>query len=33
MPRFEKKYNGMTGNMHYKTIGIGGFSRRVKRDL
>lgn len=33
MPRFDKKYDGMTGNMHYITIGFGGFSRGVKRDL
>lgn len=33
LPQFSKKYNGMTGNMHYITIGIGGMSRGVKRVL
>jgi hypothetical protein len=33
MPRFEKKYDGIAGNMHYITIGIGGFSRGIKRAL
>ena len=32
IPRFEKKYEGMTGNMHYITIGFGGMSRGLKRD-
>lgn len=32
IPRFEKKYDGMTGNMHYITIGFGGMSRGVKRE-
>ncbi len=33
MPRFEEKYDGMTGDMHYITIGFGGVGRGVKRDL
>ena len=32
MPQFEKKYDGITGNMHYITIGIGGFARGTKRE-
>jgi hypothetical protein len=32
LPRFEKKYDGMTGNMHYVTIGFGGMARGLKRD-
>ena len=32
MPQFENKYDGMTGNMHYITIGFGGMSRGLKRD-
>ena len=31
-PKFDKKYNGFGGNMHYLTIGIGGFTRKTKRD-
>ena len=31
-PRFDKKY-GIDGNMHYVTIGLGGFGRKLKRDL
>lgn len=31
MPRFEKKYDGMSGNMHYITIGFGGLARGLKR--
>jgi len=31
IPSFEKKYDGMTGNMHYITIGFGGMARGVKR--
>ncbi len=31
-PNFEKKYNGINGSMHYITVGIGGFGRRIKRD-
>lgn len=33
MPQFEKKYNGMAGNMHYITIGFGGLGRGLKREL
>jgi len=32
MPQFEKTYDGVSGNMHYITIGIGGFGRKIKRD-
>lgn len=32
IPRFENKYDGMTGNMHYITIGFGGMSRGMKRE-
>lgn len=32
MPRFENKYTGMTGNMHYITVGFGGMSRGVRRE-
>lgn len=32
IPRFEKKYDGMTGNMHYITIGFGVMARGVKRE-
>jgi hypothetical protein len=32
MPQFDKKYDGMTGNMHYITIGFGGMGRGLKRD-
>jgi len=32
IPRFEKKYDGMTGNMHYITIGFGGMERGLKRE-
>ena len=32
IPRFEKKYDGMTGNMHYITIGFGGMARGLKRE-
>lgn len=31
IPRFEKKYNGIDGNMHYVTIGFGGMARGLKR--
>lgn len=31
-PRVAKKYNGLTGSMHYITIGFGMFSRGVKMD-
>lgn len=33
MPRFEKFYDGMTGNMHYITIGFGGVTRGLRREL
>ena len=33
MPRFEKKYDGITGNMHYITIGWGGLWRGTKREF
>ena len=32
IPRFDKKYVGMTGNMHYITIGFGGMARGLKRE-
>lgn len=32
MPRFENKYAGITGNMHYITIGFGGMGRGLKRE-
>jgi len=32
IPRFEKKYNEMSGNMHYITIGFGGVARGLKRE-
>lgn len=32
IPRFEKKYDGMTGNMHYITIGFGAMARGLKRE-
>lgn len=32
IPKFEKKYDGMTGNMHYITIGFGGMARGLKRE-
>ncbi|MDH5379664.1 MAG: hypothetical protein OEW75_02355 [Cyclobacteriaceae bacterium] len=32
MPGFEKKYNGMSGNMHYITVGFGGMARGVGRE-
>lgn len=31
-PQFTKKYDGYSGNMHYITLGFGGFGRRLKRD-
>jgi hypothetical protein len=33
VPTFEKKYDGMTGNMHYVTIGFGSMARGAKRKL
>lgn len=30
-PEFGKKYRGFEGNLHYLTIGIGGFGRKLKR--
>jgi hypothetical protein len=32
IPRFDKKYDGMTGNMHYITIGFGGMARGLQRE-
>jgi hypothetical protein len=32
IPRFSKKYDGISGSMHYITIGVGGFSRGLKRE-
>ena len=29
--QFDKKYTGFSGNLHYLTIGVGGFGRTVKR--
>lgn len=31
MPQFANKYEGMTGNMHYITVGFGGMGRGLKR--
>jgi hypothetical protein len=31
MPQFGNKYDGMTGNMHYITVGFGGMGRGLKR--
>ena len=31
-PQFEKKYDGVSGNMHYITIGCGVFGRKHKRE-
>lgn len=31
LPRFSKKYERAIGNLHYITIGIGGFGRTIKR--
>ena len=33
MPQFEKKYGFFEGNVHYISIGIGGFGRKLKRDF
>ena len=33
LSQFENKYPGFDGNMHYLTIGIGGFGRAIKRQL
>ncbi len=30
-PQFEKKY-GYSGNLHYLTVGVGGFGKRIKRE-
>lgn len=30
-PQFDSKYSGFSGNMHYITIGIGGFAKRMRR--
>ncbi len=32
MPQFERNYPGITGNMHYITIGFGAFARGLVRD-
>ena len=32
-PQFDKKYEGYSGNMHYITVGAGGFNRNWKRQL
>lgn len=32
IPGFEKKYDGMTGNMHYISIGFGAMARGLKRE-
>ena len=32
IPRFSKKYDGIFGDMHYITIGVGGFARGLKRE-
>jgi hypothetical protein len=31
MPNFERKYDGMSGNMHYLTISLGMMDRALKR--
>ena len=30
--KFDKKFDGFNGNMHYVTVGIGGLGRTIKRD-
>ena len=32
LPQFSGKYAGFEGNMHYITLGIGGFGRKLVRD-
>lgn len=32
MPRFNKKYDGLNGNMNYITVGFGSMARGIKRD-
>ncbi|MEJ8800463.1 hypothetical protein [Pontibacter sp. H249] len=32
-PQFYKKYDGFGGGMHYLTVGIGGFGRKLTRQL
>jgi hypothetical protein len=32
LTQFDKKYPGYNGNLHYLTIGIGGFGRTMKRE-
>lgn len=32
LPQFERSYAGMDGHMHYLTVGLGGFGRKIKRD-
>jgi hypothetical protein len=32
LPQFRWKYHGYNGNMHYLTIGIEGFGRKLKRE-
>ncbi len=29
--RLDRKYDGFSGNMHYITLGFGGFARKIKR--
>ncbi len=31
-PQFENKFDDVNGNMHYLTIGLGGFGSKLKRD-
>lgn len=32
LPKFQQKYDGYYGNMHYITIGVGGFGRKLIRE-
>jgi hypothetical protein len=32
-PQYARKYAGASGNMHYVTIGFGGFARGVEREM
>lgn len=33
LPQFDRKYEGMIGNMHYITVGFGGMARGTKREF
>jgi hypothetical protein len=32
IPQFDKKYENFSGNVHYISVGLGGFGRKLKRD-